>query len=98
MMVIITASTKPITPTDEVGMDEAIAAITDVKDHKTITKALAIKEALATKGGSHRGSSGGKFWNGARYQQGKQLNWYSHIGNPQKEELPVSGLYHVVVI
>jgi hypothetical protein len=63
----MTASTKPITPTDEVGMDEAIAAITDTEDHEAITEALAIKEALATKGGSYGGSSRGGFRNRAGY-------------------------------
>jgi hypothetical protein len=56
-----TASTKPIAPTDEVGMDEAVAAITDTKDHEAIMEAPAIKEALATRGGSHGGSSRGGF-------------------------------------
>jgi hypothetical protein len=70
----MTASTRLITPTDKVGIDEAIAAITDAEDYKAITEALAIKEALATKRGSHRGSSGGKFWNGAGYRQGKRLD------------------------
>jgi hypothetical protein len=65
--VIMIVSTKPITPTDEVGMDEAVAAITDMEDYEAIMEALAIKEALATKGGFHRGSSGSGFWNKARY-------------------------------
>jgi hypothetical protein len=63
----MTASTKPITPMDEVGIDEAIAAITDMEDYKAITEALAIEEALATKKGSCGGSSEGRFWNRAGY-------------------------------
>ena len=40
MTVIITASTGPIAPTDEVGMDEAVAARTDVEALATAVEAL----------------------------------------------------------
>jgi hypothetical protein len=46
--VIIIASTRPITPTDKVGINKAIAAITDIEDYKAIIKALAIEKALTT--------------------------------------------------
>jgi hypothetical protein len=38
--VITIASTKPIAPTDEVGMDEAIAARTDMEALATAEEAL----------------------------------------------------------
>ena len=41
------ASTRPITLTEEVDMDKAIAAITDAEDYEAIVKALATaKETL----------------------------------------------------
>jgi hypothetical protein len=48
MTVIMTASTGPIAPTDEVGMAEAIAAMTDAEDHEAIAEAPTIAKALAT--------------------------------------------------
>ena len=54
IIVIITASTRPITPTDKVSIDEAVVARIDM-------------EALATGGGSYRGSSRGGFRNRAGY-------------------------------
>ena len=41
------ASTRPITPTEEVDMDEVVAAIIDVEDYEAIAEALAtVEEAL----------------------------------------------------
>jgi hypothetical protein len=43
------ASTRPITPMEEVDMDKAIAAITDVEDYKAIIKAWATTEKALVK-------------------------------------------------
>jgi hypothetical protein len=40
IIVIITASTRPITPIDKVGIDKAVAARTDVKALATAEEAL----------------------------------------------------------
>ena len=40
MTVITTASTRPIAPTDKVGMDKAVAAITDAEALATAEEAL----------------------------------------------------------
>ena len=39
-----TVSTKPTTPIEEVDINEAIAAIIDIKDYKAIIEALATTE------------------------------------------------------
>jgi len=40
MIVIITANTAPIAPTDKVGIDEAVAAMTDAEALATAEEAL----------------------------------------------------------